>query len=351
MIRPLFVAVLAVFACSCFRRSAAAHSRRESQVVDGIAAVVNGDVITYSQVRAVVGPRETTAALAVQGRGTGETNQGSAGSRRCKDLIDRQLIVQSFDKEKFELPEHFVDERVNEIIRESFGGDRQTFIKTLQAQNYSLSEFKKQEKEKNHRPGDARQERETDHVIPPAKIDEYYAKHREEFTSQGAGQTADDHDSEPRESKEMRRRRKRSRKKFSASSPTARPFDRMAQMYSEDSTRDLGGDWGWIERKTLAGAARKSRFQSPGRQSQPRHRSGRQLLHPESRRKAWRRDTQSFAKSGRDRKEADAGRSAAAAGTLAGRSPAEGLHPHLLSQSIARATSSLLVIALVLELD
>jgi parvulin-like peptidyl-prolyl isomerase len=26
----------------------------------------------------------------------------------------------------------------------------------------------------------------------------------------------------------------------------------MAQMYSEDSTRDLGGDWGWIERKTLA---------------------------------------------------------------------------------------------------
>jgi len=29
-------------------------------------------------------------------------------------------------------------------------------------------------------------------------------------------------------------------------------FDRTAQVYSEDSTRDLGGDWGWIERKTLA---------------------------------------------------------------------------------------------------
>jgi Ca2+-binding RTX toxin-like protein len=28
-------------------------------------------------------------------------------------------------------------------------------------------------------------------------------------------------------------------------------FDRLAQMYSDDSTKDAGGDWGWIERKTL----------------------------------------------------------------------------------------------------
>jgi parvulin-like peptidyl-prolyl isomerase len=28
-------------------------------------------------------------------------------------------------------------------------------------------------------------------------------------------------------------------------------FDRLAQMYSEDSTSESGGDWGWIERKTL----------------------------------------------------------------------------------------------------
>ena len=28
-------------------------------------------------------------------------------------------------------------------------------------------------------------------------------------------------------------------------------FDRLAQMYSEDSTNESGGDWGWVERKTL----------------------------------------------------------------------------------------------------
>jgi parvulin-like peptidyl-prolyl isomerase len=40
-------------------------------------------------------------------------------------------------------------------------------------------------------------------------------------------------------------------------------FDRMAQIYSEDSTRELGGDWGWIERKTLAVPLEKVAFNLP----------------------------------------------------------------------------------------
>jgi parvulin-like peptidyl-prolyl isomerase len=40
-------------------------------------------------------------------------------------------------------------------------------------------------------------------------------------------------------------------------------FDRMAQIYSEDSTRDLGGDWGWIERKTLAAPLENVAFKMP----------------------------------------------------------------------------------------
>src|SRR5437870_10268806 len=40
-------------------------------------------------------------------------------------------------------------------------------------------------------------------------------------------------------------------------------FEQMAQMYSEDSTRDMGGDWGWIERKTLAAPLEKIAFNMP----------------------------------------------------------------------------------------
>src|SRR5207244_1484274 len=36
----------------------AAYAAAEPEVVDGVAAVVNGDVVTYSQVRGLVAPRE-----------------------------------------------------------------------------------------------------------------------------------------------------------------------------------------------------------------------------------------------------------------------------------------------------
>src|SRR5436305_13860794 len=40
-------------------------------------------------------------------------------------------------------------------------------------------------------------------------------------------------------------------------------FAQVAQTYSADSSRDLGGDWGWIERKTLAAPLEKIAFNMP----------------------------------------------------------------------------------------
>src|SRR5262249_58695158 len=40
-------------------------------------------------------------------------------------------------------------------------------------------------------------------------------------------------------------------------------FEQMAQMYSEDSTKDNGGDWGWIEHNTLAEELEKFAFNMP----------------------------------------------------------------------------------------
>ena len=260
MIRPLFIAALAADALlspSLSRNTSAA----ESQVIDGIAAVVNNEVITYSQVRGVVGPRERL--LQSQFKGEELAKQIKAAREAAlKDLMDRQLIVQSFVEQKFELPDHFLDERINDIIRDSFGGDRQAFIKTLQAQNYSLTEFKRQEKEriivqamrsKNVKPST---------VIPPAKITEYYAKHRAEFTAKEEVKLRmimiPTHADEGNAAAQ-----KAVAEEILGKLADGAPFDRMAQIYSEDSTRDAGGDWGWIERKTLAAPLEKVAFNLP----------------------------------------------------------------------------------------
>ncbi len=260
MIRPLLIAALAVFTfmLSPLCRGALAA---ESQAVDGIAAVVNTDVITFSQVRTVSAPRERLLQSQFKGEELAKQVQ-AARAAALKDLIDRQLIVQSFNKEKFELPEHFVEQHVDDIIRESFGGDRQTFIKTLQAQNYSLTEFKRQEKERIIVQAMRSKNVKLATVIPPAKITEYYMKHRPQFTAKEQVKLRmimiPTHAAEGNSAAQ-----KAIAEEILGKLADGAPFDRMAQIYSEDSTRDVGGDWGWIDRKTLAAPLEKAAFNLP----------------------------------------------------------------------------------------
>src|SRR5438105_6768050 len=144
--RPLLAISLAILALNVPPVCHAAYAA-EPEVIDGVAAVVNGDVITYSQVRFLVQPREKL--LRLQYHDQELVNKiKEAREAALKDLIDRQLIIQAFKKDNFQIPDHFVEERMHEIVQESFGGDRNTFIKTLEAQNYTLGEFKKMESEK-----------------------------------------------------------------------------------------------------------------------------------------------------------------------------------------------------------
>jgi parvulin-like peptidyl-prolyl isomerase len=259
MIRSLFLASCALFALllSPLCSAAAAPNPKDPEVVDGIAAVVNGDVITHSQIRMVVGPRERL----LRSQYKGEEPQKQLKIVReaaLKDLIDRQLIVQAFKKEQFTIPDYFVEQRMNEIIRENFGGDRNTFIKTLQAQNYSLTEFRKMEQEKIIVAAMRGKNVKTATVASPNKIQEYYRTHREEFTTKEEIKLR--MIMIPSRGPETAGSQKSLAEEILGKLAGGADFERMAQMYSEDSTRDVGGDWGWVERKTLAPQLEKVAF-------------------------------------------------------------------------------------------
>jgi peptidyl-prolyl cis-trans isomerase SurA len=233
----------------------------QAQVVDGIAAVVNGEVITYSQVRQLSAPREKLLRSQLTGKDL-EKKLIELRDLALKDLIDRRLVIQAFKKETYEIPDHIVDQRVHDIIRESFGGDRNTFIKTLEAQNYTLGEFKQKELERIMVQAMRSHNVRTNSIISPTKIEDYYRKHHEEFTSKeqiklrmimipGQKDTA----SAPAQ--------KALAEEVLGKLAGGAEFDRTAQVYSEDSTKDNGGDWGWIERNTLAAPLEKFAFNMP----------------------------------------------------------------------------------------
>ena len=167
-----------------------------------------------------------------------------------QDLIDRQLIIQAFEKEKLVIPPHFIDERVDAVIKENFGGDRNAFIKTMESQKFTMSKFRALERQKIIVQAMRAKNVKSNLIVPPAKIEEYYRQHKDQFSNKAqvklrmimipghpeSGGTA----------------QKSMADEIRAKLITGADFDKMAQMYSEDSTRDLGGDWGWIDDKTLS---------------------------------------------------------------------------------------------------
>src|SRR5438132_3366929 len=260
LMRPFAIALLAMAGLAGLPIFSAAFAE-EPQVVDGIAAIVNGEVITYSQVRALSAPREKLLRSQLTGKDL-ESKLLELRQLALSDLVDRRLVIQAFKKESYQIPDHFVDQRMQEIIRESFGGDRNTFVKTLEAQNYTLGEFKQKEMERMIVAAMRSHNVKTNSIVSPIKIEDYYRKHHEEFTT-----------------KEQIKLRMImiSGQKDTASAPAQKAlaeevlgrlasraeFDRTAQVYSEDSTRDNGGDWGWIERNTLAAPLEKLAFNMP----------------------------------------------------------------------------------------
>ena len=234
---------------------AASLRAQQSEVIDGIAAVVNGDVVTYSQVRELIGARERTLRNSYQGPEL-ENKVKEMRLAALKDLVDRQLILQEFKKKEKDgatIPTYIIYERVKDIIRTEFGGDRSAFVRTLKSQGYTITKFKEIERDKFIVQAMRQTFVKDDFVISPNQIQAYYDKHKLDYSTpeqiklrmivlrdddSGAGL--------PGGKKEMA-------KEIRAKLTSGAEFGRMAQMYSEDpTTQQADGDWGWIDRKTLS---------------------------------------------------------------------------------------------------
>lgn len=218
----------------------------EEQVLNGIAAVVNSNVITFSQVEELVAPREKALEEQFKGQELADKVRELRLSA-VQILIDNQLILQEFEKNKYSLPDYVVDEQVQSRIKKDFGGDRAAFIRTLEAQGMSMDRFRKMVRDEIIVQAMRQKSVKDDPtIISPQKIQEYYNQHIQDYSKpekvhlrmiviKKNGQSG----------KEMA-------EELRQKAVGGADFDKLAQMYSEDtSTQDTGGDWGWIDRHTL----------------------------------------------------------------------------------------------------
>ena len=248
--RHLFIITAFSLLLACLPAAA-----QQVEVIDGVAAIVNKDVITISQVRELIGSRERSLREVYSGA---ELTDKIKEMRLAalKDLVDRQLIIQEFRKMQEKganIPDYVVDDRVQAIIREEFGGDRAAFVRTLQAQGYTVTRFKEIEKEKIVIQAMRQAKVNENFAISPTHVQAFYNKNKAAYMlpeqiklrmiilREGTGADVPGAENKSQTADEIRQ-------KLVGGSD----FPSMAEMYSEDEgTRDTGGDWGWIERNTL----------------------------------------------------------------------------------------------------
>ncbi len=225
------------------------------EVLNGIAAVVNSEVITFGEVRELVAPKEKQARDTLKGEALVEKVK-EIRLAAINDLIDRSLIIQEFKSKGFTIPEYFIDERVTTIIREEFGNDRQAFLRTLAAQGFTLDKFREFERDKVIVQEMRRQAIKGVTAVSDTNVAQFYKEHMEEYSSAEEiklrmitirGNT---------ENNSGRKMIEEIRSKIVEGAE----FGDLARMYSQDSNQEASGDWGWIDKKKLNESLTKVAF-------------------------------------------------------------------------------------------
>ena len=219
----------------------------ETRVLDGIAAVVNDDVITYFQVRELTGALENSLNANYSGNALSERVK-EVRLRALNDLVDRQLILQEFKKIKGQIPPHAIDDRVNGIIREEFGGDKSAFLRTIAAQGFTLDRIRKMEEEKIIVQAMRSREVKNEPMLKPGAVEQYYHQHIQDWTTNDEVKLrmlTISHGSKPADNRKLIQ-------ELRDKVIRGADFADLARVYSEDSTQDKGGDWGWIKHGELS---------------------------------------------------------------------------------------------------
>jgi len=237
------------------------------EVLDGLAAVVNSEPITFSQVRELVAAKEKAAAEQLSGKEL-QDKVKQIRVQAIDELVDRQLILQYFKEKGYSLPSYLIEDRINTIIREEHKGDRAAFARKLASFGFTIERFRKDEMDKIIVQSMRQQVVKAPAVIPVEKLKAFYKSHLAEFTTESQIQlrmiilrsgdkgTPD----QRRQLLEEIRRKVASGAKFAD----------LARLYSEDNTAESGGDWGWVQPGTLNETLSKAAMElNPGQTSPP----------------------------------------------------------------------------------
>lgn len=227
------------------------HAQTQRIPVDGLAAKVNDRAITVGEVMSAVQPQERRLRMSYTGRELMQRLEEAFDST-LNAMIEQALIIEEFKHREGQMPRQAVDQQVQTIIAENFGGDRGRFLQQLAEEGMTLEEWREEIRDQMIVMMLRSEEVRPKVVVSPRQIRAAYEARRDEFH-----QTAEAHvrmitlpyadaEEEPVDpdpvvrANELRERIQ-----------TGESFAELARTYSQDPRAPRGGDWGWIDPEVL----------------------------------------------------------------------------------------------------
>ena len=174
--------------------ASAPQLRAQPELVNGVQAVVHDSVVTLSDVQILTMPAEKVLFDRYKAQTEIYLKKVSdARNDSLEQLIERQLILRDF-KVTFDQPERQaiidkeinkeVDQELDSEIRTRTGGNRMTFMQTLQAEGITLERHRQQIRDRIIITWLRQKNISSELIVSPHRVEVYYLAHREEFKVQ-----------------------------------------------------------------------------------------------------------------------------------------------------------------------
>jgi peptidyl-prolyl cis-trans isomerase SurA len=222
-------------------------------IIDGVAAIANNRIITISDLRQYSRDAERRAIVAF-GNNPAELQKALRAIHKdaLHTLIDRALVVDDFDRKGNVVPEYVINSRVREIIASRFGGDRRAFREWLRSQNLTEEDYRKQVREQLIIENYAARQIVAEIIVSPSRVKQYYEAHQERFRVEDQVHLRMIFIRNAGNAPEQLVAKREMVQEILAKLDAGRSFAEMAKTYSDAPQAATGGDWGWVERKTIS---------------------------------------------------------------------------------------------------
>lgn len=123
------------------------RSSQGPQLVNKIAAKVNGDVITLNELMIKVAPSQSVLMSRYPRRGaTFQRQLEELKAGILDELIDRAIIFTEFKDRVRSFPDYQIENEVKRVVQNVYNGDEELFKKYLKATNLTRDQFKEQQR-------------------------------------------------------------------------------------------------------------------------------------------------------------------------------------------------------------